>query len=64
MPRRKLPKVKHLTMTCPVSNCSDQAFVQVVITGDKELQPKIDARARLKLKRALVAAHKDGEHGR
>lgn len=62
MPKRKLPKVKHLTMTCPVSNCVAQAFVQVVIVPEKELQPKIDARARLILKKALTKGHKDGLH--
>lgn len=58
----KRPKVKHITMTCPVSNCDNQAFVQVLVVPEKELQPKIDARARLKLRKALTTAHKDGLH--
>lgn len=56
------PKIKHITMTCPISSCENKAFVQVLIVKEKELQPKIDARARLKLKKALTTAHKDGEH--
>lgn len=56
------PKVKHLTMSCPISNCDTKAFVQVLVVPEKELQPKIDARARLKLKKALTKGHKDGLH--
>lgn len=58
----KKPKVKHLTMTCPISNCDIKAFVQVLTVPEKELQPKIDAKARLKLKKALTKGHKDGLH--
>lgn len=58
----KKPKVKHITMTCPISNCDNKAFVQVLVVPEKELQPKIDARARLKLKKALTKAHKEGDH--
>lgn len=61
MPTKK-PKVKHITMTCPVANCDTKAFVQVVIVPETELQPKIDARARLKLKKALTTGHKEGLH--
>lgn len=55
-------KVKHITMTCPQPKCHIQAFVQVLIVDEKELQPKIDARARLKLKKALNKGHKEGAH--
>lgn len=58
----KKPKVKHLTMTCPISNCDIKAFVQVLVVPEKELQPKIDARARLKLRKALTKGHKEGLH--
>jgi hypothetical protein len=56
------PEVKHLTMTCPSSGCTVKAFVQVLVVPEKELQPKIDARARLKLKKALNKGHKEGAH--
>lgn len=54
------PKVKHLTATCLY--CDNKAFVQVLVVPEKELQPKIDARARLKLKKALNKGHKEGAH--
>lgn len=56
------PKVKHITMTCPTAGCDSKAFVQVLVVAEKELQPKIDARARQKLKKALTTAHKEGLH--
>lgn len=56
------PKVKHLTMTCPNAGCDAKAFVQVLIVPETELQPKIDARARLKLKKTLTQQHKEGLH--
>ena len=57
-----VPKVKHITMTCPQPKCFIRAFVQVLVVPEKELQPKIDARARLKLKKALNNGHKEGAH--
>lgn len=56
------PEVKHLTMRCPQPKCTVRAFVQVLVVPEKELQPKIDARARLKLKKALNKGHKEGAH--
>lgn len=56
------PEVKHITMTCPQGKCSGRAFVQVLVVPEKELQPKIDSRARKKLKTALTEAHERGEH--
>lgn len=56
------PEVKHLTMKCPQSGCVAKAFVQVLVVPEKELQPKIDARARLKLKKALNKGHEEGAH--
>lgn len=69
MPRKKsapkkLPEVKHITLVCPVSNCRGKAFVQVVNVADGTVQEKIDVLARRKLEKALVTAHKEGEHGR
>lgn len=57
-----VPQVKHITMTCPKAGCTVRAFVQVLVVPEKELQPKIDARARLKLKKALNKGHKEGAH--
>jgi len=54
--------VKHITMICPQPKCFSKAFVQVVIVDKKELQPKIDRRARTKLKAALNKAHEEGAH--
>jgi len=54
------PKVKHLTATCLY--CDNKAFVQVLVVADKEIQKKIDNKARYKLKTALHNAHRDGEH--
>lgn len=59
-----MPKIKHITMTCPQKGCTDKAFVQVVIVDETAFQPAIDAKARKKLKTALNKAHKEGEHGR
>lgn len=56
------PKVKHITMKCPQAKCLARAFVQVLVVPEKELQPKIDSRARQKLKDALNLAHEEGEH--
>lgn len=56
------PKVKHITGTCPVAGCAEKAFVQVLIVEQKELQPKIDARARQKLRKQLSQWHKEGQH--
>lgn len=58
------PEIKHITMTCPRVKCEAKAFVQVLVVEEKELQPKIDERARLKLKTTLIKSHRDGEHGR
>lgn len=55
-------KVKHIIMPCPLLKCDNQAFLQVVVVPEKEMQPKIDAYARLKLVAALKKAHKEGEH--
>lgn len=56
------PAVKHITKTCPQPGCDSKAFVQVLVVPEKELQPKIDMRARQKLKKALIDAHKEGLH--
>lgn len=56
------PEVKHITMTCPQEKCFSRAFVQVLVVPQTELQPKIDKRARQKLKSALNKAHKEGAH--
>lgn len=60
--------IKHITMTCPETECSSKAFVQVV-TIDRagkpntpEIQKEIDKRARQKLRTALKQAHKEGQH--
>lgn len=58
----KKPEVKHITMTCPRVKCDAKAFVQVLVVEEKELQPKIDERARLKLKQALIKGHREGQH--
>ncbi len=58
----KAPEIKHITMTCPRAKCDIKAFVQVLIVPEKELQPKIDVRARQKLRAALVKGHKEGAH--
>lgn len=56
------PSIKHITQTCPVDGCDNEAFVQVIIVKDPALQKRIDMRANLKLENALKQAHKDGEH--
>lgn len=56
------PKVKHITGTCPVKGCTEKAFVQVVVFKDAETQKKVDAKARLKLKKQLTEWHKEGAH--
>lgn len=56
------PKVKHITATCPLTDCLSEAFVQVLVVEDAALQKKIDARANRKLAEALEKAHKEGEH--
>lgn len=56
------PGVKHITMTCPQPKCFIKAFVQVLVVPEKELQPKIDARARQKLRKTLTRDHKEGAH--
>ena len=57
-----MAKIKHITMTCPQPDCDIKAFVQVLIVDEKELQPKIDALARRKLKKTLTKWHKEGQH--
>lgn len=57
-----MAEVKHITMNCPQPKCEIKAFVQVLIVDEKELQPKIDARARRKLKTTLNNDHKEGLH--
>lgn len=54
------PKVKHITATCLY--CDNRAFVQVLVVDDKDIQKKIDRKARYKLKTALHNAHRDGYH--
>lgn len=54
--------VKHITMTCPVAKCDHQAFVQVVKFKDKEIQQKVDRKARAKIKKQLNQWHKEGRH--
>lgn len=56
------PKVKHITQSCPVEDCSAEAFVQVLIVDDPKLQKSIDTRANAKLFNALSQAHKEGAH--
>lgn len=56
------PGVKHITKTCPIKNCSSEAFVQVIVVEDEGLQKRIDMRADLKLHNALKQAHEGGEH--
>lgn len=56
------PNVKHVTMVCPAAKCDHEAFVQVLIVDDQDLQKKIDKRANDKLKIALENAHKEGQH--
>lgn len=58
-----MAEVKHITMKCPRVKCDTKAFVQVLVVEEKELQPKIDARAKLKLTKALTKGHKEGLHG-
>jgi hypothetical protein len=58
----KKPGVKHITQTCPVDKCENQAFVQVLVVEDEQLQKRIDMRANLKLENALRQAHKEGAH--
>jgi len=55
-------KVKHITMKCPQAGCDTKAFVQVLIVPETELQPKIDARARRKLRTTLNNDHEGGLH--
>jgi len=61
MPNEK-PGVKHITMKCPKAGCDAKAFVQVLVVPEKEIQPKIDSRARQKLRAALNKGHKEGLH--
>lgn len=56
------PGVKHITQTCPIDKCESQAFVQVIVVADPELQRRIDSRANAKLYNALSQAHKEGAH--
>lgn len=60
----ELPKVKHVTMTCPADGCTQKAFVQVIIADDAETQKKIDNKAKQKLRKQLTEWHKEGLHGR
>ena len=62
MPQKETPGVKHMTMTCPMAKCDHKAFVQVLVFPDKDKQKKVDAKARLKLKKQLTAWHKEGQH--
>lgn len=55
-------KVKHITATCPLPGCDISGFVQVLVVPEKDLQPRIDRRARTKIKNTLIAQHKDGQH--
>lgn len=55
-------KVKHITSSCPLPGCEIKAFVQVLVVPEKDLQPRIDRRARTKLKNTLIAQHKEGAH--
>lgn len=59
-----MAEVKHITSTCPVKDCSEKAFVQVVVFKDAETQKKVDAKARRKIKKQLKEWHEDGQHGR
>lgn len=56
------PSIKHVTMKCGIDKCDHEAFVQVLIVDDPELQKKIDKRANAKLRAALDEAHKEGVH--
>lgn len=56
------PGVKHITQTCSIDKCSTEAFVQVIVVADAELQRRIDSRAEAKLFNALTQAHKEGLH--
>lgn len=57
-----MAEIKHITGTCPVDGCDHKAFVQVLVLKDKELQKKVDAKARRKLKKQLTDWHKEGVH--
>lgn len=57
-----MAQVKHITGTCPITGCTEKAFVQVLVVKDKDTQKKIDTKARLKLKKQLTAWHKEGLH--
>lgn len=57
-----MSKVKHITGTCPAADCTEKAFVQVLIVDDKDTQKKIDALARRKLRKQLNEWHKEGQH--
>lgn len=59
-----MAEVKHITSACPVKDCSEKAFVQVVVFKDAETQKKVDAKARRKIKKQLKEWHEDGQHGR
>lgn len=59
------PGVKHIEMPCPNgldSMCKYQAFVQVVVVGDKKTQDKIDRKAKQKLMDELNKQHREGLH--
>lgn len=56
------PNVKHITQTCPIDKCDAEAFVQVLVVDDQDLQKRIDMRANLKLENTLRQAHKEGYH--
>lgn len=62
MPTPETPGVKHITLTCPVVKCKSQAFVQVIVVEDQELQKRIDARADQKLRETLDEEHREGLH--
>jgi len=55
--------VKHITSTCPVKDCTEKAFVQVIVFKDAETQKKVDAKARRKIKKQLKEWHDGGQHG-
>ena len=54
--------VKHITKTCPYKDCTNKAFVQVVVFEDEKIQAKVDALAKKKLTTALKKLHKEGKH--
>jgi len=57
--------LKHIEMVCINwlnEPCPASAFVQVLVVEDAEFQKKIDARANLKLRKALNDEHKEGKH--